>query len=242
MRWVLGLIAACALGGCFMARQDARIRPGGQVGVTSVVMYTPDAETTNPDNVLTGLPPENDASDVRGLTEVTIAYGWKRAELRWQIPTVRWNATNDFLFDEANVGTMNPLFGDLDLYIQLVNRAPVFAGVGLESAGGGYAVVTGELGPSDAVSATVRAVYGGSETNHGPDPDDRQYSVQLQAQASYTHQLDAKHDLRLLISVIKFRGDMDPVPVHADDYSEPGQSSYVTAHALWMIGGSIDWH
>ena len=75
MRRTLALIALCHLGACFMARQDARIRPGGQVGVTSVVMYTPDAITQNPDAPLRGIPDENDASNVRGLTELAFVPG-----------------------------------------------------------------------------------------------------------------------------------------------------------------------
>jgi hypothetical protein len=237
----LALVAPCLLGACFMARQDARIRPGGQIGVTTVAMYTPDAVTENPDAGLRGLPPRNDASDVRGYTEITLAYGWKRVELRWHIPTLRWNATNDFLFTDHNVDGPDPLVGSLELYLQLVHYGRLFAGVGVESARGGYAVVTGELGPRDAISATARAIYGGSEDLGGPDG--RRRSVQLQGQVSYTHELDANHDLRFLVSAITFDGDRDPAPVRSQGSFTDGQGdSTVSAPTIWMVGASIDWH
>lgn len=209
--------------------------------MTSVVMYTPDAVTENPDAGLRGLPERNDASDVRGLTDVTIAYGWKRAELRWHIPTLSWNATNDFLFTDPNVDGPEPLVGSLELYVQVVRSGPLFAGVGAETALGGYAVITGELGPSDAISATVRGCYGGSEDT-GTDTG-RRRSWLRQAQLSYAHALDANHDLRFLVSVLDFEGDADPWPVRIDGtYTDPQGQSTVTARTFWMFGASIDWH
>lgn len=246
MRRELALIAPCMVGACFMARQDARIRPGGQTGVTTAVLYTPDAFTdNNDDSIGVQQPTRLDASDVRGLTEITIAYGWKRAELRWHFPAIGWNATNDWFEDDPNVDVRNPLAMDIELYLQLVNQGTVFAGIGLESARGGYGVVTGELDPEDAISATVRAIYGGAETYY-PGNDDvgiERHTVQLQAQVSFTHVLDAKHDLGLFVSAVTFRGDADPVPVRDSDNYIPGPGAdHVFAKSFWMFGASIDWH
>jgi hypothetical protein len=238
MRRELALIAPCLLGGCFMARQDARIRPGGQTGVTSVVMYTPGAVTHNSDSSLTGVPDRNDAANVRGITELHVAYGWKRAEFRWHIPTVRWNSSKDYLGDwEEKIDVLNPLSGAIELYVQLVNRSPVTAGIGVESARGGYAVITGELGPTDAVSLTTRAFYARSES-------DGRRSVLLQAQVSVTHVLDLDHDLRFFVSVITFAGDAEPTAVRAydNDYFEYSQGPYVVANRIGLVGASIDWH
>ena len=234
MRRELALIAPCLLGACFMARQDARIRPGGQVGVTSAVMYTPDAVTFNPDSDID----HNDASNVRGITELHVAYGWKRAELRWHIPTVRWNASDDHPTDgEKHVDVLNPLSGNIELYVQLVHDGPVFAGVGVESARAGHAVITGELGPSDAFSLTLRAGYAGSESGG-------RHAGMFQAQVSYTHSIDLDHDLCLFASAISFTGDADPTPVRAYDnnYLEYSRGPYVLARRIGILGASVDWH
>jgi hypothetical protein len=236
MRRVLAAIAPCLLGACFMARQDARIRPGGQIGITSVVMHTPDALTWNPDSSLRGIPEETDASNVRGLTELTIAYGGKRVELRWHVPFLRWTTTEDFVGDTSKFSVPNPLAGGFELYLLLVKDGPVSAGIGIETARGGHAVITGELDPDNAVSLTVRACYGGKER--------QDYSGLFQAQVSYTHTLDADHDLRFFVSAVTFTGDKEPIAIRiqGEGYLDAGGRSYVIADTFSLIGASIDWH
>lgn len=224
-------------GGCLLARQDARIRPGGQVGVTTAIIATPDAEAHY---VYEGPAPEgpdvSPASPSRGITEMTIAYGWPRAELRFHVPWVRWADGDDFKYSSSDSHVeLTPQTFSLELYVLAIRRHGWFAGLGVETSRGGYASATYELAPRHALTLTLRAVY--------VDKDGA--ACLAQAQLAYTYELDPKHDLRVFVAGIDTVGDGAPALVrvsHHDYLSPDTERDYVLADRMAMFGASIDWH
>ena len=222
---------------CFTARTDARIRPGGQIGLTSVVMHTPDAHSYYPERDVQ--PDHSDASNVRGFVQLHLAYGWDRVELRWRPRLLAW-ARNDFpLADEASwLDGPDTTFLAFELYIQFLRYGGWTAGIGTDFVSG-QLVATRELSPRHAVSATLRATYRKAAPGEGLER-----TGIFQPQLSYVLSIDPDHDLTLFAALVLQVGSRRPTTVRYDRGfdPEPRDYSYVEAYDLALFGASIDWH
>ena len=233
MRRLLAIPLVILVASCLHARSDARIRPGGQIGLASSVMWTPDAEVEYNDSVES--PSRTESADFRAAHHLWIAYGWKRVELRYHYPFLKWTAGDDYpeYMRPQHVEYGVPLVAWLELYVQVVQDGPWHVGLGAETVPGGYAIATYVIGPGDAISVTARGTYGGS--------DDGDLVALGQGQLAYTRRLDPDHDLNVFVSGLWAGGDR--VPINQDgDYLDPGDYSRVSAGTIGILGASIDWH
>jgi hypothetical protein len=219
---------------CFTARTDARIRPGGQIGVGTTVMHTPDAHTYYP---VHDVPPaHSDASDVRGFVELHAAYGWNRVELRWHPRILAW-APDDFPLSEAigSIDGPDSTFLRFELYIQVLRYGGWTAGLGADFRSG-QAVVTHELSPRHALTATFRAYFIGKEGG--------ERSGLLQPQLSYVWSIAPDHDLTFYAALLRHVGGGPPITVRYSNGFEamPQDRHHVDAYDMALFGASIDWH
>lgn len=223
-RNVAALIAALVCSGCFAARTDARVEPGFHVAAAAAAVWTPDAETTNPDPDLRGIPETHDAARARAIGELQIAYAWSRVELRWHVPVLTWAAENDFLFDHRRLDIFYA--GRLDLYVFAAQRGPWHYGFGGELGLplGLHGAVTRELSPSTALTLTA-----------GPKIAD---GAVLQAQLALV--VASSHvDLAVFAGLWAAPGGDVPLRSQTYDPSRIDGASHVDARTLVLVGMSV---
>ncbi len=198
---------ALAATACVTARSDARIVRGGRVGLTTTIMATPDANTWTPDAILLGVPENYDAAPARLIVEPYAAYGWRRVELLVRAPSLRRASRSDYAAGDGPTQIAAAVV--LDLYVKLVERGPWHGGLGLETAGGGYAVATYQWARDHAISLTTRAIY----TERDGSKAMPRHDVQLQGQVAYTYDA-APWQLTGFVGILTLAGSGDGNTLH----------------------------
>ena len=223
---------ALAATACVTARSDARIVRGGRLGLTTTIMATPDANTWTPDAILGGVPENYDAAPARLIVEPYVAYGWRRVELLLRAPSLRRASRSDYPASDGPTQLGAAVM--LDLYVKLVERGPWHAGLGLETAGGAYAVATHQWARDHAISLTTRAIYTGRDGSRAMPL----HNVQLQGQVAYTYDA-APWQLTGFVGVITHAGAGDGNTLHQFAALDGGQPLVTFRDALYAgVGAS----
>jgi hypothetical protein len=139
------------LSACFMARTDARVRPGFHVGVAAAEAWTPSARShldeEFPDE---SMPYERDAANLRTFGELRLAYGFDRhTELSWRAGMIAPTPADPYQYDHYDAYP-----GALELFVGVLDRGPWHVGLGLETIGAEL-VVTHELSPASALTLSL---------------------------------------------------------------------------------------
>jgi hypothetical protein len=174
-------LVALTASGCVLARTDARVRHGFQVGVAAAEAWTPDAETDNADSFLTGEPEHNDASNLRGFGELQVRYGFERVDVTLHAPALAWSNRSDYVY-----GGHRYFFypGQLDLFVDAIDSGAWHVGAGVSTSLAAQVVFTRELSSAAAVSLTGAVSVNG-----------------LQAQASFVY-ATASFDVTTFVSAV----------------------------------------
>jgi hypothetical protein len=202
---------------CYMARTDARVRPGLHVSVAAAEAWTPSARSTLdeefPDE---SLPHERDAANLRTVAEARVAYAWNRhVELSWGAGMIAPTPRDPYQYDRHDYYP-----GKLELYVDFLDRGPWHLGFGL-AAIAAELVVTRELSPTSAVTLAINSTtYSGN------------------AQASYVRTF-ASFDLAAFAGVVTGWGE-DALHVRSDVCLDA--CNHTTADAMALFGLSLTSH
>jgi hypothetical protein len=223
-RAVVALVAALGCAGCFAARTDARVKPGFHLAAAAAAVWTPDAETTNPDAELRDIAETHDAARARAVGELQVAYAGSRVELRWHAPVLTWAAENDFVFEHRRLDIF--YVGRIDLYVLAGQRGPWHYGFGGELGLplGLHAAVTRELSPGTALTLTA-----------GPKiADEAMVQAQLALVVASSHV-----DLAVFAGLWTVPGGDVVLRSQSYDPSMLDGASHVDARTLVLVGMSV---
>jgi hypothetical protein len=201
---------ALALPACFIARTDARVRPGFHAGVAAAEAWTPTARSTQeeefPDD---SMPYERDAANLRTIGEMRLAYGFNgHTELSWGAGMIAPTPADPYQYDRYDT-----YLGPIELFVDFLDRGPWHLGFGLETIGAEL-VVTHELSPASALTLSLHAT-----------------TYEANAQAAFVRTF-AAFDLAAFAGVVTPAWGGDRLPVREEFCLEGCNQTTSTAFAL----------